>query len=406
METAKIIEFAEPGPSSSKRTKRQHKVENRIEPKQVKIGGKEYWRVRIGLRFTKDPSTPTIQKYFRAKVEADTYIRQQLALVQNQGTAAFSLSDEQRVSASSAFRRLAEVRATLEQAVDYYIAHACPSGGVVQFLKASEEFVASRRAKNCKPRYITNLKSQCKLLGENFGERRVNEIKKRELERWLADRGEAEKWVAKTRNNYIITLRAIWHFAVSEKWCVENVASAIDKSILDDVPTAIFSPQEARRLLVVAAQSFADMIPAICIGLFAGLRRSEICALDWTEVKKSSIEVTAAKAKTRRRRIVEMQPNLVQWLAHFRKTSGPVFDGSEDKYEERRKDLAQGAGLAWPRNVLRHSAASYHLAHFRSENQTALQLGHAPQVLIDHYREVVTPAAAAQFWKIRPSSSK
>jgi len=468
MQTAKIVEFPEVKPTSGKRSKRQHKAENRLEPTQVKIGGKDYWRVRIGSRLTQDRSKPPLQKYFRSKVEADTFIRQQLTLLRNQGTAAFSLSDEQRVTALNAFRSLAEVGATLKEAVDYFLLHARPSGGVVTFCIAVSRFITSRELKNCKKGYLRNLRSQCQLLcepametdernkfrkalpklnkqkpstasaeaqpaqnaqqklkerkppqdiaawekkilnayesiGENLGTQKVNEIKKPILEMWLAQRSESEGWEAKTRNNYIVTLRAMWTFFIREKWCVENVADAIDKAILDDVPTAIFTPDEARQLLAVAAQCFEGALtPAIAIGLFAGLRRSEICALDWREVKDSSIEVTAAKAKTRRRRIVDIQPNLGEWLAPFRKLEGPVFEGNEDKFEEKRKHLAAEAGLGWQRNVLRHSAASYHLAHFGNENHTALQMGHSPQVLIDHYREVVTKSAAAEYWEIAP----
>lgn len=449
MQTAKIVKFTPSASILPKRRKRQHKPENRIEPKLVRIQGKEYWRVRIGTRLTK--TKKPIQKYYRSKTEAETFIKQQLVLLENHGTAAFSLTDEQRSAAVRNIQRLSEVQATLDEAVDYFILHARPVGGVVPFCIAADRFITSRQVKNCKKGYLKNLRSQCSLLlsepcmedgdrlafrktlrklyevksaqeigewekalltayegiGGNLGTQKVNEIKKPILERWLAQRSEFECWEAKTRNNYIVTLRAMWQYFIGEKWCAENVAERIDKAILDDVPAAIFTPDEARALLAVAAKCFdGRLLPAIAIGLFAGLRRSELCALDWREVREGSIEVTAAKAKTRRRRIVDIQPNLAEWLAPFRKSDGPVFEGNEDKFEEKRKHLAAEVKLVWPRNVLRHSAASYHLAHFGSENQTALQMGHSPQVLIDHYREVVTKTAAAEYWEIRPKAVK
>lgn len=413
------------------------------------IKGIEYWRVRIGSTITRDPSGATIQRYFRSKAEADTFIRQQLILIQNHGAAAFSLTDEERVEATSAFKRLKEFGATLREVMDYYIEHAKPAGGTVTFsvgvngsLGENEEelvrgFLESRRDINCKDRYVDNLVSQTNILSEQFGERKVNEIKKTELEKWLANKIQSGEWKShKTRNNYIITLRALWSYFVESKWCSENVATKISKSNLDDVPTALFTPEESKKLLVAASRCYeGKMLPAIAIGLFAGLRRSEICALDWSEVKDGTIEVKAAKAKTRRRRSVYIQPNLAKWLAPWRKKSGPVFPGEllpngkkkpekskapaasesedsgkdksvlqirEERFEERRKHLADEAGLTWVRNVLRHSAASYHLAHFGDENSTALQMGHSPEVLFDHYREIVTKEAAAEFWSIVP----
>jgi integrase len=52
---------------------------------------------------------------------------------------------------------------------------------------------------------------------------------------------------------------------------------------------------------------------------------------------------------------------------------------------------------------LRHSFASYHLAHFQDAAATALQMGHTTTtMLFEHYREIVTREQAAKFWSIRP----
>jgi integrase len=59
----------------------------------------------------------------------------------------------------------------------------------------------------------------------------------------------------------------------------------------------------------------------------------------------------------------------------------------------------------WPSNALRHSFASYHLAHFKNAAELALEMGHTNQQMIfDHYRQLVRPAVAARYWKICPVS--
>jgi integrase len=59
--------------------------------------------------------------------------------------------------------------------------------------------------------------------------------------------------------------------------------------------------------------------------------------------------------------------------------------------------------LPWPPNALRHSFASYHLAHFQDAAKLALELGHTNQhLLFRHYRELVKPASAAKYWSIVP----
>jgi hypothetical protein len=64
--------------------------------------------------------------------------------------------------------------------------------------------------------------------------------------------------------------------------------------------------------------------------------------------------------------------------------------------------LREKHGIAWPRNVTRHCFVSYHLAGFQNAGKTALEAGHSEQMLFAHYRELVTPEAAAEYWNILP----
>jgi integrase len=60
----------------------------------------------------------------------------------------------------------------------------------------------------------------------------------------------------------------------------------------------------------------------------------------------------------------------------------------------------------WPSNALRHSFGSYHLARFENAARTALEMGHQDQnILFAHYRELVSPEAAKQYWSIMPTGS-
>lgn len=67
----------------------------------------------------------------------------------------------------------------------------------------------------------------------------------------------------------------------------------------------------------------------------------------------------------------------------------------------------EAAGISeWPENALRHSFASYHLAHFKNAAALALEMGHTNSGMIfNHYRELVKPAAAKAYWNIRPAAA-
>src|SRR4030095_15728136 len=89
---------------------------------------------------------------------------------------------------------------------------------------------------------------------------------------------------------------------------------------------------------------------------------AEIKRLHWGEIdrQRGFIEVKAEKAKTAKRRIIRIQPNLAQWLAPYGAMSGAVVPtNSRKKLDAVRK----AAGLKyWSKNGLRHSFASYRLA--------------------------------------------
>jgi integrase len=142
----------------------------------------------------------------------------------------------------------------------------------------------------------------------------------------------------------------------------------------------------------------------LAIGAFAGLRDAEIKRLDWSEVDlaRGHIEVKAAKAKSARRRIVPIQPNLAAWLRPYTGRTGRVAPSSPRRKLVRVRAMA---GLAkWPGNGLRHSFASYRMAATHDAPRVSAELGHtSPQMLYSTYRELVLPGEAERYWKIEPA---
>ena len=159
---------------------------------------------------------------------------------------------------------------------------------------------------------------------------------------------------------------------------------------------------ETARLLEAASD---DLLPAIAVQAFAGLRRAEVERLDWKEIDLAAglLEVRADKAKTARRRLIKIQPNLAAWLVSRSQMTGPV---APVNYRVRLDEARTAAKLAeWPHNALRHGFASYHLAHFNNAAELALELGHTNSALIfAHYRQVVKPKDAARYWNLMPAS--
>jgi integrase len=170
------------------------------------------------------------------------------------------------------------------------------------------------------------------------------------------------------------------------------------------VDTGILTVEQTKGLLRAAKESNPKMIPALTIGLFAGLRRSEFFVLDWSEIdlERRTIEVKGIKAKTRQRRLVHIEDNLLKWLVPQRKKNGPITpERNIDVFSERLRCLAHDAGInPWPHNAMRHNFGSYFLGKTKDENLTASEMGNSPGVVVRHYRAVVKDADVEEYWRI------
>ena len=159
--------------------------------------------------------------------------------------------------------------------------------------------------------------------------------------------------------------------------------------------------------LWVAAQTPTELLPAVTIQAFAGLRIPELLRPEWGEVDQTRgfITVSAKKAKTANRHLIPVAPNLVEWLRPYAGKTGLLWDKGFRSYHVALRNLATEIGFAhWPNNGLRHSFASYHLAKYQNAPQLALEMRHStPRMVFDNYREVVAPAEAERYWIIRPN---
>ena len=112
----------------------------------------------------------------------------------------------------------------------------------------------------------------------------------------------------------------------------------------------------------------SEMVPYIAICAFAGLRPTEAAKLDWKDInlETAQIEVKARHAKTRRHRLVPIQPNLLAWLTIYRKEAGRI-GFSRRKFRE-----AYARGRLCRVAAGRSAALVWHLspAHFKIGGRT------------------------------------
>ena len=65
--------------------------------------------------------------------------------------------------------------------------------------------------------------------------------------------------------------------------------------------------------------------------------------------------------------------------------------------------MARKAGVKWKKNALRHSYISYRLALMPDTARVALECGNSPNIIFKHYRELVAPEQAQEWFNILPT---
>ena len=372
---------------------------NGLEPRLVRRGGRSYWVVEAGRRVT---GRGRQRRYFNSQEEAKTYGQRLQADRLRYGWEAFKLSMAQRLEAARCFERLDQAGLTLTAAVDDYLSRQASAGATRLMSELADEFLLSRRAINCRPRTMTEYRSHMRIIVRGFGTLPVASIATRQLSEWLA----ASQWSPRTRKNYLTTLTTLFNFAIKQGYRADNPAANIIRPRWDEPEVRILTVPQAKNLLAAAMEKDPPLLPALAIGLFAGLRRSEIFSLQWEEIEweHKVIKVSSSSAKSRRHRLVAMAENLMAWLKPFRRSAGRVCPVKYiDGLSERLRPLATAAGIApWPANVLRHSFGSYLLGKTRNEHLTTAEMGNSPDVFMNHYRALVRPTEVDAYWAIFP----
>jgi len=118
------------------------------------------------------------------------------------------------------------------------------------------------------------------------------------------------------------------------------------------------------------------------------------------------IRVEAQTSKVRQRRIVTPLPSAVAWLKIAREHGAELPIGRQARRYATRRLARRLRWTEWPKDITRHTAASYWLSLVGDAAPVAEQLGHTVSELKASYRALVTPAEAAKLWRLSPRAAQ
>ena len=338
-----------------------------------------------------------VRKFFQTRRAAEAWLRKIVSRIKKEGEGAVHMPEQLRVEATKCAALLTPYGRSITEATIHFLAHLAAVERTCTVAEMIPQLLAAKTQDGASAPYLADLRQRLGQFSDQFGTRKAAEVTSQELDDWLRALGGAPQ----SRNNHRTVLSALFAYGVGRNYCRENPVTKTAKAKVVRGEPGIFTPDQMRKLLDKAPARF---LPFVAIGGFAGLRTAEIERLDWSAVDLPGrlIEVSAKNAKTAQRRLVVVSETLAAWLAPLAKKSGPVADVGSLRID-RAATLKDAEVKDWPDNALRHSFASYHLAHHKNAAALAAELGHTnSKVLYAHYRNRVRPDVAAHWWQIAP----
>jgi len=210
---------------------------------------------------------------FDTKAQAKAYADARNVEILNEEIQHATFSAAQRILAQECADKLAPFGKTLRDATDFLLEHLRNAARSCTATQLVAELLAAKKADGVGAGHRKVVELRLAKFAEHFNGKVVSEITSKEIDQWLRSLQVGKR----TRSHYRAHLVNAFNFAVRCGYASSNVAEGATKVKVDDAaPVGILTVEETARLLEAATP---DILPMIAIGLFAGLRRSEIARL-------------------------------------------------------------------------------------------------------------------------------
>jgi integrase len=371
------------------------------------------------------------RKQFKDRNQAKDWASHEFLGFRKQGEEYFNATDEEKRQIAHCLPTLREHGISITEATEFAIQRLRPKGGERSLNEVVSELTESKRVRfergDLRERSYRDFRHRARRFTEVFDEMPVKEVTSSQIKEWLL----GLELSPRTTQNYLAVLSEILKFATQRKYLFESPVDEftdVDRKELCGnarfKEPSILTVEDSERLLIAACEHpELELLGAVVLGLFCGIRTEELKRLDWSNVKDHEdnpiVTITSDIAKKRRIRNVDIPENANFWLSLCPKRKGSVARNlHSNDYQKRFRRLLRVAGFGyvdenaawrsnWDANAMRHSFGTYHYALHGNPLETARLLGHkaSDQVLFDHYRALASREDGERFFATHPPKS-
>ncbi len=274
--------------------------------------------------------------------------------------------------------------------------------------------------------YIGHVRRALADLEAEFGNRLVRDFTAEEIRDYLFGLPYGAITIKNKRTYY----QGAFSWWDQQGWLFLNPMKRVESPQIQDKEPEILTVAQTRQLFRANEKVDPEICGLLALGAFAGMRSSAIARIDYAEIDfaQRGILTPAEKTKKKRRQWIEDLPdNLWAWL---KKTPPQAFEMTHRQMLHRRAQAFKRAGLLVeaddiarenakrdrkglppldlkpkcpPKNALRHSFVTHHVALHRNPGKTALIVSHRDQdCLYRHYLGIANQKDGDKYFKIFP----
>lgn len=256
------------------------------------------------------------------------------------------------------------------------------------------ELLEAKRNAGRSDRYVDSLDLLLSQFLDGREHLRIGNVSLADIERFLDSKAIASRSTLRAR------LSTLFRFAVRRGYRLDNPCSRLEPIKLVKTPPRIFTVGEFEKAMSWLKTNRPDGLPWFVLSTCCGLRPEEADQTRRRDInfKEGWIKVEAQTSKVGQRRVIEPMDAAIGLLKRVCRVGRlPIPRNTRRRIVRLLRD-----GLCWdkwPKDITRHTAASYWLAVSRSAGDVAENLGNSEAVLKRHYKALVTRAEAEEFWK-------
>lgn len=363
-----------------------------------------------------------VKKFFPTKAEREKEalrLEDRFAAWGSKGTSEIPSA---QVDDYQAARRILPDGVTLAAAAAFYVQNHVQTSPTVP--DAFRAYLDAKTRAGVSTRWIQAMDSILIRMAASFPEgTRIADVTAGQIQAFIDSFG----YGAETRSAWRRIAFGAFKFAAAEGrgWIKANPVAILTPPKIHRAAPHFLTVDQWKAVLGSAVKLDPDFVLFFILGGFAGIRSAEICRMAPEDIQADGFVIDlpgfrripglppARVTKSGKRRVLErimddkkqdrgagLPPMIWKWIKAF-----PKLDTAN--FLARRRAIVKDAGVwPWPKNAIRHTFTTYHVALNQSADRTGLILGHeeSSSMLWNHYRGFSTQADARRFFSMDPKT--